>query len=161
MCFRSNISETVEDIRVLFSLLARPRVMLPAGTNDVSVVNTVPEILKSSTSAFSNADLYEPCKHVQVVPNEVRERLNKEISQGYVLPVEYLRNYKRYSSSVFTLILGKSHATKRYKLRLRSFQHFRDIIVVNIKKWKFWRKIARAESYKPSNEFVRLNYTTS
>ena len=67
----------------------------------------------------------------------VRERLNnknKEISQGYVLTVEYLRNDKRYSSYVFTLILDKSHATKRYKLRLRSFQRFRDIIVVNIKK---------------------------
>ena len=51
--------------------------MLPGGENDVSVVVIVPEILKSSTSAFSNADLYERCKHVQVVPNEVRERLNK------------------------------------------------------------------------------------
>ena len=63
MCFRSNISETVRDIRVLFSLLGSTRVMLITGTNDVSVVVIVPEILKSSPSAFSNADLYEPCKH--------------------------------------------------------------------------------------------------
>ena len=79
--------------------------MLPTGTNDVSVVVIVLEILRSSTSAFSNADLYERCKPVQVVPNEVRERLNKnkEISRsGLLLPVEYLRNGKRYSSSVFT-----------------------------------------------------------
>ena len=84
MCFRSNISKTVRDIRVLFSLLARLRVMLPAGRNDVSVVVIIPEILKSSTSAFSNADLYERCNPVQVVPNEVRERLNKnkEISRS-------------------------------------------------------------------------------
>ena len=86
MCFRSNISEKVRDIRVLLSLLARPRVMLPAGRNDVSVVVIIPEILKSSTSAFSNADLYERCKHVQVVPNEVRERLNElQQTANYIL----------------------------------------------------------------------------
>ena len=45
MCFRSNISKTVGDIRVPFSLLAIARVVLLNGTNDVSVVVIVPEIL--------------------------------------------------------------------------------------------------------------------
>ena len=42
--FRSNISETVEDIRVLFSLWSRAIVGLPNGANDVSVVLIVSEI---------------------------------------------------------------------------------------------------------------------
>ena len=45
MCFRSNISVTVRDIRVPFSLWSAARVTLPTGTNDVSVVVIVPEIL--------------------------------------------------------------------------------------------------------------------
>ena len=47
MCFRSNISKTVRDIRVPFSLTARARVAQPTGTNGVSVVVVLPEILKS------------------------------------------------------------------------------------------------------------------
>ena len=42
--FRSNISETVGDIRVLFSLWPRAIVALPNGANDVSVVHIVSEI---------------------------------------------------------------------------------------------------------------------
>ena len=42
--FRSNISETVGDIRVLFSLWPRIIVALPNGANDVSVVHIVSEI---------------------------------------------------------------------------------------------------------------------
>ena len=44
LCFRSNISETVEDIRVPFSLFEIARVVLPDGTNVVSVVVIVSEI---------------------------------------------------------------------------------------------------------------------
>ena len=44
MCFRSNISETVRDNRVLFSLSSIGRVMLPNGTYDVSMVVIVSEI---------------------------------------------------------------------------------------------------------------------
>ena len=95
MCFRSNISETVKDIRVLFSLQSRPRVVLPTGTNDVSVVVIVPEISKSSTSAFSNADLYERCKHVQVVPNEVRERLNKNKNESDICQLAYAKLFAK------------------------------------------------------------------
>ena len=45
---------------------------------------------------------------------------NKEINCSELsLPVDYLRNGKRYSSSVFTFgSMCKSHATKRYKRRL-------------------------------------------
>ena len=42
--FRSNISETVGDIRVLFPLWPRAIVALPNGANDVSVVHIVSEI---------------------------------------------------------------------------------------------------------------------
>ena len=42
--FRSNISETVGDIRVLFSLWPRAIVALPNGANEVSVVLIVSEI---------------------------------------------------------------------------------------------------------------------
>ena len=42
--FRSNISETVGDILVLFSLWPRAIVALPNGANDVSVVHIVSEI---------------------------------------------------------------------------------------------------------------------
>ena len=44
MCFRSNISETVRDNRVLFSLSSIGMVMLPNGTYDVSMVIIVSEI---------------------------------------------------------------------------------------------------------------------
>ena len=44
LCFRSNISETVLDIRVPFSLFKIGRVVLPDGTNVVSVVVIVSEI---------------------------------------------------------------------------------------------------------------------
>ena len=44
LCFRSNISETVTDIRVPFSLFEIARVVLPDGTNVVSVVVIVSEI---------------------------------------------------------------------------------------------------------------------
>ena len=43
-CFGSNISETVKDIRVRFSLLGRARVTLRTGTSYVSVVVIVSEI---------------------------------------------------------------------------------------------------------------------
>ena len=50
---------------------------------------------------------------------------NKEISRsGLSLPVEYLRNGKRYSSFVLTVANGKSHATKRCNPRLCSCYHF-------------------------------------
>ena len=53
---------------------------------------------------------------------------NKEISpSGLVFPVKYLRNGKRYSSSVFTFRNRKSCSTRRYKRRLCSCYRFRDI----------------------------------
>ena len=53
---------------------------------------------------------------------------NKEISRSeLLLPVEYLRNGKRYLSFVFTVAKGKSHATKRCNPRLCSCYRFRDI----------------------------------
>ena len=49
--------------------------------------------------------------------NNNNKNKNKEISRsGLLLPVEYLRNGKRYSSSVFTFGKCKSHATKRYNV---------------------------------------------
>ena len=42
--FRSNISETVGDIRVLFALWPRAIIALPNGANDVSVVLIFSEI---------------------------------------------------------------------------------------------------------------------
>ena len=44
-CFRSNISETIRDIRVLFLLRPSGRVTLPNGVTRVSVVVIVSEIL--------------------------------------------------------------------------------------------------------------------
>ena len=52
-CFRSNISETVRDIRVSFLLWPTGRVTLPNGATHVSVVVIVFEILQSPTSRFS------------------------------------------------------------------------------------------------------------
>ena len=52
MCFRSNISETVRDIQVSFSLYVRSRVTLPNGTNDVSVVVIVSEIYSRQNHEF-------------------------------------------------------------------------------------------------------------
>ena len=68
-------------------------------------------------------------------------RIKKYRVQGYVLPVEYLRNGKRYSSSVFTMAKANSHATKRCKRRLCRSYLFRDIIVVtttNFECWPVW-----------------------
>ena len=59
MCFRSNISETVRDIRVPFSLWPRPRVTLSNGANNVSVVVIVPEIFDRKQPWISNADLFD------------------------------------------------------------------------------------------------------
>ena len=50
---------------------------------------------------------------------------NKETSRsGLLLPVEYLRNGKRYSSFVFYVANRKSHATKRCNTRLCSYHRF-------------------------------------
>ena len=89
---------------------------------------------------------------------------NKEISRSrLLLPVEYLQNGKRYSSFVFTVANGKSHATKRCNPRLCSCYRFWDIIVANIKNFKIFHfdenLLEQICIYnKPSNEFVRLNY---
>ena len=88
-------------------------------------------------------------------PSECIRTANKETSRsGLLLPVVYLRNGKRYSSFVFTVANGKSHATKQFNPCLCSCYHYWDIVVANIKNFKifhFWRKFARANSYKPSN----------
>ena len=77
---------------------------------------------------------------------------NKEISRsGLLLPVEYLRNGKRYSSFVFTVTNGKSHATKRCNPRLCCCYRFWDIAVANIKIFDFDVKFARANSYMPAS----------
>ena len=101
--FRSNISETVGDIRVLFSLWPRAIVALPNGANDVSVVYIVSEIWRRQHQNFgmltytSERNQY-PFEWIRTANNK-----NKEISRsGLLLTVEYLRNGKRYSSSVFT-----------------------------------------------------------
>ena len=86
---------------------------------------------------------------------------NKEISRsGLLLPVEYLRNGKRYSSFVFTLANGKSHATKRCNSRLCFCYRFWDIVVANIKNFRIFHfdvKFTRATWYMPSNEFAWHN----
>ena len=79
---------------------------------------------------------------------------------GLLLPVEYLRNGKRYSSFDFTVANGKSHATKRCNPRLCCCYRFWDIVVANIKNFKIFDfdvKFARATWYMPSNEFARHN----
>ena len=64
---------------------------------------------------------------------------NKEISRsGLLLPVEYLRNGKRYSSFVLTVTKRKSHATKRCNPRLCCCYRFWDIVVANIKNFKIF-----------------------
>ena len=86
---------------------------------------------------------------------------NKEISRsGLLLPVEYLRNGKRYSRFVSTVAKCKSHATKRCNPRLCCCYRFWDIVVANIKNFKIFHfdvKFTRANSYMPSNEFARHN----
>ena len=77
---------------------------------------------------------------------------NKEISrQIVVFRLEYLRNSKRYSSSVFTVAKGKSHATKRCKPRLCSCYRFRDILLSI-------SPIANADLYERAKSIpVRMN----
>ena len=107
---------------------------------------------------FARATWYMPSNEFARHNN----KKNKEISRsGLLLPVEYLRNGKRYSSFVFTVANGKSHATKRCKLRLCCCYRFWDIVVANIKNFKIFDfdvKFARATWYMPSNEFARHNY---
>ena len=113
--FQSNISETVGDIRVLFSLWPRAIVALSNGANDVSVVHIVFEIWSRQHQNFgmptctSERNQY-PFEWIRTA----NKNKNKEISRsGLLLPVEYLRNGERYSSSVFTVAKRESHATKR------------------------------------------------
>ena len=163
--FRSNISETVGDIRVLFSLWPRAIVALPNGANDVSVVHIVSEIWSRQHQNFgmltctSERNQY-PFEWIRTANNNNNKK-NKEISRsGLLLPVEYLRNGKRYSSFVFTVTNGKSHATKRCNPRLCCCYRFWDIVVANIKNFKIFDfdvKFARATWYMPSNEFARHN----
>ena len=81
--------------------------------------------IKSSTSWFPNADLFE---RANWYIDRTVVRSNKEISRsGLVFEVEYLRNGKRYSSSVFFFGNRKSCATRRYKRRLCGCYRFRDI----------------------------------
>ena len=108
LVFRSNISETVRDIRVPFSVWPRARVTLPNGANDVSVVLIVSEIYCRQYQALRMLTCTSVVNRRSRSRTIVRERLNnkknKEISRsGLWLPVEYLRNGKRYSSSVFTV----------------------------------------------------------
>ena len=159
--FRSIISETVRGIRVLFWLWPRAIVALPNGANDVSVVHIVSEIWSRQHQNFgmltctSERNQY-PFEWIRTANNK-----NKEISRsGLSLPVEYLWNGKRYSSFVFTVANGKSHATKRCNPRLCCFYRFWDIVVANIKNFKIFDfdvKFARATWYMPSNEFARHN----
>ena len=94
--------------------------------------------IKSSTSGFSNADLYERCKN-NTRANVFARLIKKFRVQGYVLPVEYLRNGKRYSSSVSTIGTSKSQATLWFKRRrLCSFYRSRDIIVAKIMNFECW-----------------------
>ena len=65
-------------------------------------------------------------------------RMKKYRVQGYVFPVEYLRNGDWYSSSVSTIGKAKSHATSWYKLRLCIGYRFRDFIVIIIKNFECW-----------------------
>ena len=76
---------------------------------------------------------------------------NKEISRsGLVFPVEYLRNVKRYSSSVFTFGNRKSCATRRYKRRFCTCCRFRDI-----KSSTSW--ISNADLFERANWYIRPN----
>ena len=125
--FRSNISETVEDIRVLFSLWPRAIVALPNGANDVSVVHIVSEIWSRQHQNFgmltctSERNQY-PFEWIRTANK------NKEIFAFWaVFPVKYLRNGRRYSSSVFTVAKGNSRATKRCKRRFCRSYRFWDM----------------------------------
>ena len=119
--FRSNISETVGDIRVLFSLWPRAIVALSNGANDVSVVLIVFEIWSRQHQNFgmltcSSERNQHPYECIRTANKKKNKNKNKEITcSGLWLPVEYLRNGKRYSSFVFTLARSKSHATKRWQ----------------------------------------------
>ena len=113
--FQSNISETVGDIRVLFPLWARAIVALPNGANNVSVIHIVSEIWRRQHQNFGM--LTYPSERNQY-PFEWIRTANKEISAFWaVFPVKYLRNGRRYSSSVSSVGKGNSRATKRCKRR--------------------------------------------
>ena len=101
--FRSNISETVGDILVLFPLWPRAIVALPNGANDVSVVHIVSEIWSRQHQNFGMLTCTSERNQYPFEWIRTANKKNKEISRsGLSLPVEYLRNGKRYSSSVFT-----------------------------------------------------------
>ena len=73
------------------------------------------------------------------MPSNEFARHNKEILRsGLLLPVEYLRNGKRYSRFVFTVAKCKSHTTKRCNPRLCCCYRFWDIVVANIKNFKIF-----------------------
>ena len=159
-CFRSNISETVRDIRVSFSTVANEKSHATKRCNprlcgcyrfwDIVVANIKNFKIFDFDVKFARAKSYKPYDFVRL-------NKNKEISRsGLLLPVEYLRNGKRYSSFVFTVANGKSHATKWCNPRLCSCYHFWDIVVANIKNFKIFDfdvKFARAKSYKPSTTY--------
>ena len=125
--FRSNISETVRDIRVPFSLLGRckshatkrcnPRLCSCYRFWDIVVanINNFPILLD-----FTRANTY-------MASNEFA-RHNKEIFAFWaVFPVKYLRNGRRYSSSVWTVAKGNSRATQRCKRRFCRSYRFWDM----------------------------------
>ena len=57
--------------------------------------------------------------------NNNNKNKNKEISAFWaVFPVKYLRNGRRYSSSVFPVAKGNSRATKRCKRRFCRLYRF-------------------------------------
>ena len=88
-CFRSNISETVRDIRVSFLLWPTRRVTPPNGATHVSVVVIVSEILKSPTSRISRfsiltSNLLEQ-NHISRTTSYglIRIRIKKHRVQGF------------------------------------------------------------------------------
>ena len=77
--FRSNISETVWGIRVLFSLWPRAIVALPNGANDVSVVHIVSEIWSRQHQNFG---MLTCTSERNQYPFEWIRTANKEISRS-------------------------------------------------------------------------------
>ena len=128
--FRSNISETVRDIRVPFSLLGRckshatkrcnPRLCSYYRFWDIVVanINNFPILLD-----FTRANTYMASNEFARHNNK-----NKEIFAFWaVFPVKYLRNGRRYSCSVLTVAMGNSRATKRCKRRFCRSYRFWDM----------------------------------
>ena len=146
--------------REFVSLMGNQRVGIfpPKSKNSLPPENIFHLISKNPGLTFSarRSHVVKICRMLTCTSERRIGKKNKEIRvQGYVLPVEYLRNGGRYSRSVFTFINRKSHATNWFKRCLCGCHRSSYIIVVNIKNFPISLKIRSSRINKSFRTKVR------